>query len=178
MKILNITICFFLLTVVIAADARPSMLTVTRLIHVVNAENSKNKTKIITVDKYEVHDGDTLSFVDSEIRNRVRLYGIDSPEIDQPFGKESTNYLIKLLDNKPITIVVSGKDRYGRIIGVIYIDTICINEKMVLDGYAWNYPDAKPVSNIIKFHEQIARNNKRGIWSTKDPVAPWVWRSK
>lgn len=37
----------------------------------------------------EVLDGDTIAYYENDKRVRVRLYGIDAPELDQKYGKES-----------------------------------------------------------------------------------------
>ena len=74
----------------------------------------------------KVVDADTIIF-NSE---KIRLYGIDAPEIEQycyvkkeawPCGKLATEYLKNLLkDVSPPSLhcKISSKDRYGRSIGV------------------------------------------------------------
>ncbi len=41
-----------------------------------------------------VHDGDTITCIDETNRSqKIRLVGIDSPELSQPFGREASNAL-------------------------------------------------------------------------------------
>ena len=41
-----------------------------------------------------VHDGDTLTALDAaNVQHKIRLHGIDAPEIGQPFGTKSRDRL-------------------------------------------------------------------------------------
>ncbi|MFZ1642126.1 MAG: thermonuclease family protein [Candidatus Contendobacter sp.] len=62
-----------------------------------------------------VHDGDTLTLLVAGNRQvKVRLAGIDAPELAQPFGQKSKQSLSKLAFNQPATVAVSKIDDYGR----------------------------------------------------------------
>ena len=77
-----------------------------------------------------VIDGDTIKVKDDNNRKfKIRLLGIDAPELKQIFGKESSRYLNKIINGKLVTIVSksnNGKpytlDFYKRILGKIYFD--------------------------------------------------------
>ncbi|MEA5578729.1 thermonuclease family protein, partial [Anabaena sp. UHCC 0451] len=70
-----------------------------------------------------VHDGDTIKVEKSGITERIRLCGIDAPEISQLLGKESRDYLRSLIPvGKIVQISVVDADRYNRKIGEIFID--------------------------------------------------------
>ena len=56
-----------------------------------------------------ISDGDTIKLGST----RVRLYGVDSPEKGQPYGKAALNFMIRKLKNKKVTIDVLYKDKYG-----------------------------------------------------------------
>jgi len=87
-----------------------------------------------------VIDGDTIDILDSaSTRFRIRLDGIDAPESNQQYGKESTKKLSVLTLGKDVRILSSGRDRYGRFIGRIYINNVDINLEMVKNGCAWHY---------------------------------------
>ena len=47
-------------------------------------------------------DGDTIDVLFGEKVRRVRLQGIDSPELDQPFGQQATAYLSSLIQDKEV----------------------------------------------------------------------------
>jgi len=66
----------------------------------------------------KVADGDTVTIVDgSNNKHRIRLAGIDAPEKDQPYGKESAQSLLELTSGKPVVIEYEKRDRYKRIVG-------------------------------------------------------------
>lgn len=127
-----------------------------------------------------IHDGDTIKIInDKKETIKVRLSSIDAPELKQPLGSSSKQYLSDLIYNKKISLYKDGEDRYNRILGTIYINDRNINLDMVQNGYAWAYRQyLKDVSYIEA--EDKAKLERLGIWSLqKDQImAPWVWRSQ
>lgn len=123
-----------------------------------------------------VSDGDTVVVEDHGDKRKLRLYGIDAPEKVQEFGLESKEYLHNKINGKYVYIDFISKDRYGRDISVIYLDNENINELMVREGYAWWYKDY--AKNELKYmnNEKKAREEKKGLWSKKNPVPPWDYR--
>lgn len=51
-----------------------------------------------------VIDGDTLDILSIRGQERVRIYGIDAPELKQEFGSKSKAYLQQLVLNQNLTI--------------------------------------------------------------------------
>lgn len=141
---------------------------------------------VITVNASDLYnitviDGDTIAFTDGDRRIRVRLYAIDAPELDQPFGEDAKTYLYNLIksgisEGKSINTMKVTTDAYDRVVGMLYIGDDCINVKMVLAGYAWHYPETKPVSNDFKMHQEYAQIRRIGIWKSPDNITPWEWR--
>lgn len=125
-----------------------------------------------------VIDGDTVIFYDdNNKKNSVRLAEIDAPEKLQRYGFESKEFLSKMINKKIVTIQYDKKDRYGRIIGKIYIDGNYVNQKMVSSGYAWHYKrysNSKELSHL----EDVAKNLKLGLWHDENPMPPWEFRRK
>ncbi|MBU7047759.1 MAG: thermonuclease family protein [Theionarchaea archaeon] len=82
-----------------------------------------------------VIDGDTFKL---ETGETVRLIGIDAPELSQPGGEESREYLAHLILNKGVTLEkgYEDRDKYSRLLRFVYIDDVCINEEMIKQGYA------------------------------------------
>jgi len=122
-----------------------------------------------------VIDGDTFAFQTEEGSLMVRLYGIDAPERDQPYSKESTDSLKQYL-HKEATINAHGVDRYGRTLGILFINGQDINLLSIKGGYSWHY---KQYSKDIQYAqaEEYARKNKLGLWGLPNPVPPWEWRA-
>ena len=87
-----------------------------------------------------VIDGDT--FITNK-GDRVRLIGIDAPDLPSLRGIESKMYLHELIDNKVITLERDGmsdnKDKYGRLLRYVYLNKKDVNLQMLKSGYAKPY---------------------------------------
>jgi endonuclease YncB( thermonuclease family) len=124
-----------------------------------------------------VADGDTVSILDrNNKQHKVRLYGIDTPERDQPYGKAARRALVQLIDEQNVDVVVVTTDSYGRKVGTLYRDGININVAMVASGYAWWYEHYAPHEHPLRAAEQQAREQGLGLWAEPRPIAPWDWR--
>lgn len=122
----------------------------------------------------KIYDGDTITALTSQKEKiKIRLYGIDAPELKQPFGKASKRHLIDLISNKSLNINEKGKDKYGRTLAVLYNGDKDINAQMVIDGYAWAYD--KFSKDYVTF-QQNAQLLKKGLWIDKDVVRPSDFR--
>ena len=122
-----------------------------------------------------ISDGDTFKVLYQENQeDKVRLNHIDAPEKGQPFGKSAKKFASDLCFGKEVKIIrQKKKDRYQRIIAEVFVGETNINKEMVRAGYAWHfkkYSSDKEYDNI----ETEARENKRGLWQDKNPVAPWT----
>jgi endonuclease YncB( thermonuclease family) len=70
---------------------------------------------------------------------RIRLADIDTPEKDQPWGREATTALRKWSLSKPARLEVVDKDRYGRLIATLWVNDVNINRGLVREGHTWVY---------------------------------------
>ena len=122
-----------------------------------------------------IHDGDTITMLQNKTQIKVRLFGIDAPELKQPYGKKSKQFLANLIAREVVEVDENGKDRYKRTLGIIYYKGQDINAQMVLNGYAWAYVK---YSRIYVDQEKTARENKRGLWQSSNPTPPWEWRKR
>ena len=122
-----------------------------------------------------IADGDTFTMMVNNESIRVRLHGIDCPEKGQDFSKSAKEFLSHRIATKTVSVKKMDTDRYGRIIGIVTIDTINLNESLLKRGLAWHYKqyDENPV--WAKFEEQ-ARKQKIGLWSLAFPLPPWEFR--
>ena len=120
-----------------------------------------------------IHDGDTITILQNKTQIKVRLFGIDAPELKQPYGKKSKQFLANLIAGEVVEVEENGKDRYKRTIGTIYLNGADINAQMVANGYAWAY---RKFSKKYTPQESKAKSQKLGLWQDKEPVPPWEWR--
>lgn len=140
--------------------------------------SSKNENDKQLVGKIiDISDGDTCTLLDNNgKKHKIRLNGIDAPEIGQKYGKESKAFLEQKALNKFASIEVIDIDQYNRTLGVIIVDNVDINKAMLRNGYAWQYRfnnDAE-YSNLIK----QAKQERLNIWSEQSPIDPYIWRKQ
>ena len=125
-----------------------------------------------------VHDGDTLTVLLEGHRTRVRLHGIDAPELRQPGGHASQAFLEKLVLGKSVRLELHGEDRYGRTLAVVYRGERSVNGALVQAGMAWWYRKYAPDDGELRALEEQARAARRGLWEEASPVAPWEFRHR
>jgi len=76
----------------------------------------------LTVRVVGVSDGDTITALDAgKTQHRVRLAAIDAPEKGQPFGNRPKENLSRLVYGKEVLTEWDKKDRYGRIVGTVWV---------------------------------------------------------
>jgi hypothetical protein len=114
--------------------------------------------------------------VDRELR-RVRLFGIDTPERGQPWADKARQALARRVFGKQVRVNDVATDRYGRTVGEVYADNVCVGCELVREGNAWVY--RKYTDDPILYElEAEARAAQRGLWSLPEAqrVPPWQWR--
>jgi len=130
-------------------------------------------------------DGDTLLLESGE---RIRLIGIDTPEIHesnklrrdsqrsgqdmhtiQALGRQSYNFTRQLVEGKRVNLEfdVEKQDKYKRLLAYVYLkDGTFVNAEIVRQGYASLMtfpPNVKYADLFLKLYQE-ARDNKRGLW--------------
>lgn len=126
----------------------------------------------------KVIDGDTVDILTPKKQKvRVRLLDIDAPESRQAYGNAARKYLASLIAGKNVFVKENKKDIYQRTLGTIFLNQININAKMVESGFAWayRYKGVANNKNMVKL-ESKAKQNKKGLWKDKHPIAPWDFR--
>ncbi|PIQ18076.1 MAG: micrococcal nuclease, partial [Flavobacteriaceae bacterium CG18_big_fil_WC_8_21_14_2_50_34_36] len=103
--------------------------------------------------------------------------GIDSPEKKQAFSKRAKQTLSDLIFDKEVKVYYKSKDRYGRVLGDVYVGEVNINHEMVRRGMAWHFTRYSEDETLAAL-EKEAKKNKIGLWAEAEPVAPWVYRDK
>lgn len=86
-----------------------------------------------------VSDGDTITIDAGGGKEKVRLIGIDAPELQQEGGREARQYLAKRILNRRVKVEGETRDRYGRLLGTVYLGAENINLSLVREGHAWDY---------------------------------------
>ena len=124
-----------------------------------------------------IADGDTITVLVDRQQVKVRLSDIDAPERAQDFSQRSRQALADLVFGKEVKVVTHGKDRYGRVIGDVFVGGKPVNEVMVRQGWAWNFVKYSRSPRLADL-EREARAERRGLWAGKNPVPPWEYRAE
>lgn len=139
----------------------------------------------------KVSDGDTITVNTEKARVKVRLYGIDAPELTkivkktgrvgkpgQPYGDESRLALQERIHGRPVTLEVINVDRYKRVVAIVRQGTGNVNREMVGRGYAWAYREylQRPHASEYLDAEERARRAGLGLWRQGNPTPPWEFR--
>ena len=138
-----------------------------------------------------VADGDTVTVVEEgkpdcgkKCRHKIRLLGIDAPEMSMPYGQESKVALERLIKNanNKVTVTWRKPDRYKRYVGKLEANGKDLNLEMIKQGMAWYFErykkdviDKEDQSHYEKA-QQEARKQRIGLWKDSNPMAPWDWR--
>ncbi len=121
----------------------------------------------------KINDGDTITVTIGRSLEKIRLIGIDAPEMGQePWGLMAGEHLKAMINsssrNVTIEYDVVKRDKYGRLLAYVWTkDGKMLNEAMLKDGYAILFtfpPNVKHVDEFIKAEKQ-ARDRKIGIWA-------------
>jgi endonuclease YncB( thermonuclease family) len=86
-----------------------------------------------------VTDGDTIKVLRDGKQEKIRLYGIDTPEKAQGFGQKAKQLTASLVVGRDVVVQQKDVDRYGRIVGLVSVDGQSLNELIIQNGYAWVY---------------------------------------
>jgi len=125
-----------------------------------------------------VHDGDSITVLAAgNVQLKVRLEGIDAPELKQAFSQQSKEALSGLVFGKTVNLHVTGKDRYKRTLAVVVVEGVNVNLELVRRGMAWRYDKYSKDAALLAAQDE-AKAARRGLWADAAPVPPWEWRTK
>ena len=127
-------------------------------------------------------DGDTVTVLDEQKQqHKIRLAGIDAPERKQPYADASRKHLASLVFGKTVEVRFHKKDRYGRLVGTVYLEGSDVNLLQVTAGLAWHYKAYEKEQSeqerlVYASAEETARRRHLGLWQDRTPVPPWDFR--
>ena len=126
----------------------------------------------------EVNSGDVITIFNLNRPVRVKLLGVDAPEMNQPFGDVAKKHLSDLVFDKGVLVTYSGIAADQSLTGRVLLNDADIGAQMIRDGAAWfdlNNMDRLSATDreVYQQSEQAARSERRGLWQQANPVAPW-----
>lgn len=121
-----------------------------------------------------VIDGDTIIITIKDKREKVRLIGVDTPEIKTPdrsaqyFANEAKEFTKKLVEDKNVRLEydLEKRDKYGRILAYVYLeDGTFLNAELIRKGYGFAYKKY-PFKYLDEFSqlEKEAKKERKGLW--------------
>jgi endonuclease YncB( thermonuclease family) len=125
-----------------------------------------------------VYDGDTLTASCPEGEVKVRMFGIDAPEMGQePWGDRSREALRGLLPRRDsVRLRVMDQDRYGRVVAQVVAGESDVGLEMVRQGRAVMYEQYND-SLAYRQAQAEAKQARRGIWEKSGGQQdPATWR--
>ena len=152
-------------------------------------ERYDGKVALVT----RIIDGDTLDIAIPDAdksTTRVRLWGVDTPEVAGPFteqmhfGPEASTFTHNMMHGHEVRIELSRidtRDRYGRLLAYVYRADIgeMLNEALLRSGHAYADPrfDHEHKSEFARL-ERGAREDKVGLWAEATPEQYPRWKRR
>ncbi len=124
-----------------------------------------------------VSDGDTLWIeVDPKSKPiKVRLQGLDAPEVCQAWGKQSRDALKTRLLRKSVSLSTRAKDDYNRTLGRVAFRGEDVGVWLVANGHAWSYHHRRNPGPYAS-EEALARKARLGLWAQPSAQEPRQFR--
>lgn len=117
-----------------------------------------------------ISDGDSFVLESGE---RVRMIGINAPELADKFGPESKEHLARLIRGKTVLLESDpqndDRDVHGRLLRFVSVDGTDINRQMIADGWAYaflRYKFARSRRDAYRDAESSAKTSGAGIWNS------------
>lgn len=126
-----------------------------------------------------VSDGDTLwvKLDGGGAPRKLRIQGMDAPEICQAGGAASRDALVQLVANKTVNVMVKYQDDYGRGLARILVDERDVAAIMVLSGHAWSNRWRRSLGPYAA-QEVQARAVGAGMFADPAPELPRDFRKR
>ncbi|MBH8564468.1 thermonuclease family protein [Nostoc sp. CENA67] len=131
------------------------------------------------------YDGDTINVSRNGEKLKVRFACVDSPELRQPMGKESRDYLRSLIlsSKGKVGLDIISSDRYGRKVAEVWIDTPergieLVQGVMVVTGHTYPYELYKKDCRhweAVTDAQKYAQSQRLGVWGG-NYQKPWDYR--
>lgn len=145
----------------------------------VQAQDKPGQDEVYTARVSRVFDGDTLwvkPLAGGKYR-KLRLDGVDAPEICQPGGEVSRDALARRALNQVVEVRVRTQDDYGRGIARIAHQGDDLAAWMVSNGQAWSYRWRRSLGPFAA-EEAAARERRRGLFAEPTPELPRDFRKR
>ena len=140
--------------------------------------------KVISARVTRIADGDSFTCISDGQEIRVRMFGIDSPEREQPGYDDARDALRQAIDGKTVELRVVDVDQYDRQVARVILpaagerEEVDVNRQQIAQGRAWWYRTYAPEEADLAEAEESAKAASRGIWEEANPLPPWEFRRR
>ncbi len=121
-----------------------------------------------------VIDGDTFTVRVGGVEERVRVIGIDTPEVAHGpapaacYGEEARRFATAFLTGRTVRLIPGPepRDRYGRLLARVVVDGVDLSRELARRGLARDLPippdtdDAAELARLVS----AARQARGGLW--------------
>lgn len=126
----------------------------------------------------EVTSGDVITISNLNRPVRVKLLGVDAPEMDQAFGDVAKKHLADLVYGKSVLVEYAGISGDHSLNGRVLLEGVDVGAQMIRDGAAWVDPGnqhrlSSTDREVYQRSQDAARSERRGLWQDEYPIAPW-----
>ena len=119
-----------------------------------------------------VHDGNTLTVLIEGRTEKIRLIGVDAPELaHSPWGEQARETLKALVEGKTVRLEtdITLRDQDKRLLAYVYTAELLVNAEMIRQGHACNHTVPPNVAHVEEYRkaQTEAREARRGMWHTQ-----------
>lgn len=126
-----------------------------------------------------VSDGDTLWVRPGSgaAPRKIRVHGIDAPEICQAHGPEARAALLRRALHREVRVQPLRTDDYGRLLARIWLGSEDLAALQVREGHAWSYRYRNNPGPYAA-EEGAARSARRGLFADTQAQRPYAFRRR
>ena len=129
-----------------------------------------------------VVDGDTLWVRPASGAKpvKVRLDGVDAPEICQAYGEASRKALLAKLNRQSVTVYARQRDSFGRLLARVRLDRSGrgdVGAWLVREGHAWSYRYRRDVGPYAA-QQALAKSARKGLFADANAQEPREYRKR
>ena len=127
----------------------------------------------------KVVDGDTLHVQPAQggASQKLRIKGIDAPEVCQAWGLQSREALARLVWGHRVTVQLNDVDDHGRWLAHVFVNGEDVGARLVAQGHAWSYQFRRDPGPYV-FQQQQAAINRLGLFGQPQAMRPREFRQR
>ena len=123
-----------------------------------------------------IHEGDRLTIRHDGRNETVYIKDIDCPELKQAYGRQAKLAIAAYVGSRDVVVRALKRGRNGLGTAEILLqDGRNVGHELLKEGLAWARPE-RGQDQSLEDMEQLAKAERKGLWSDPDPVAPWKWK--